>query len=89
LLSAVPGEESFRRVRERSAHEKQVPCYYRPKPEDCALRFKEAIFAFDTNGLLNLYRYTALIVDWSNNNRSGAEYCSLVPCLPLARGLAP
>jgi hypothetical protein len=31
----------------------------------------------------------ALIVDWSNNNRSGAEYCSLVPCLPLARGLAP
>jgi hypothetical protein len=33
--------------------------------------------------------FRALIVDWSNNNRSGAEYCSLVPCLPLARGLAP
>jgi hypothetical protein len=36
----------------------KFPGYYRPKPEDCALRFKEAIFAFDTNGLLNLYRYT-------------------------------
>jgi hypothetical protein len=38
---------------------------------------------------LNHMRNWALIVDWSNNNRSGAEYCSLVPCLPLARGLAP
>jgi hypothetical protein len=28
----------------------------------------------------------ALIVDWSNNNQSGAEYCSLVPYLRLACG---
>jgi YD repeat-containing protein len=44
--------------------------------------------------LTGLTRYsdvggTALIVDWSNNNRWGAEYCSLVPCLPPARGQAP
>jgi hypothetical protein len=36
---------------------RQFPGYYRPKQEDFAQKFKECIFCFDTNVLLNLYRY--------------------------------
>ena len=34
------------------------PGYYRPKSEEFAQKFKECIFCFDTNVLLNLYRFT-------------------------------
>jgi hypothetical protein len=34
------------------------PGYYRPKADDFAKKFKECIFCFDTNVLLNLYRFT-------------------------------
>src|ERR1700722_17218839 len=34
------------------------PSYYRPNPEEFAQKFKECVFCFDTNVLLNLYRYT-------------------------------
>jgi len=37
---------------------KNFPGYYRPSAEDFALKFKECVFCFDTNILLNLYRYT-------------------------------
>jgi PIN like domain len=36
----------------------KFPGFYRPKPEICAQKFKECVFSFDTNVLLNLYRYT-------------------------------
>jgi hypothetical protein len=36
----------------------QFPAYYRPTPEEFAQSFKEGVFVFDTNVLLNLYRYT-------------------------------
>jgi hypothetical protein len=36
----------------------KFPGFYPPKPEVCAANFKECIFTFDTNVLLNLYRYT-------------------------------
>lgn len=34
------------------------PGYYRPKADEFAEKFKECIFCFDTNVLLNLYRFT-------------------------------
>lgn len=34
------------------------PGYYRPKQEEFAEKFKTCVFCFDTNVLLNLYRYT-------------------------------
>src|SRR4051812_32263128 len=34
------------------------PGYYRPKAEEFAEKFKSCVFCFDTNVLLNLYRYT-------------------------------
>jgi predicted nucleic acid-binding protein len=34
------------------------PDYYRPKAQEFALKFRECAFCFDTNVLLNLYRYT-------------------------------
>lgn len=37
---------------------KQFPGYYRPKQEEFAQKFKGCVFCFDTNVLLNLYRYT-------------------------------
>src|SRR5262245_51264521 len=33
------------------------PEYYRPSPDEFEAKFKECVFAFDTNILLNLYRY--------------------------------
>jgi hypothetical protein len=36
----------------------KFPGYYRPTPDDCSKKFKECIFSFDTNVLLNLYRFT-------------------------------
>lgn len=36
----------------------QFPGYYFPKDEEFAQKFKECVFCFDTNVLLNLYRYT-------------------------------
>lgn len=37
---------------------KQFPAFYRPTPDELAKKFNECVFAFDTNVLLNLYRYT-------------------------------
>lgn len=37
---------------------KQFPGYYRPNSEEFAQKFQECVFCFDTNVLLNLYRYT-------------------------------
>jgi hypothetical protein len=37
---------------------KQFPGYYRPTSADFAQKVKECVFCFDTNVLLNLYRYT-------------------------------
>ena len=34
------------------------PGFYRPKPDEFAEKFKACVFCFDTNVLLNLYRYT-------------------------------
>lgn len=35
------------------------PEYYRPTQEELAEKFRECVFCFDTNVLLNLYRYTS------------------------------
>ena len=37
---------------------KLFPGYYRPEVNELSHKFKECIFCFDTNVLLNLYRYT-------------------------------
>ena len=37
---------------------KLFPGYYRPSDEDFAEMWQKAIFAFDANMLLNIYRYT-------------------------------
>src|SRR5207237_1200314 len=34
------------------------PDYYRPTAAEFAHKFRECVFSFDTNVLLNLYRYT-------------------------------
>jgi hypothetical protein len=34
--------------------------YYRPSPEDFTKLWNEAIFVFDTNVLLNIYRYSSV-----------------------------
>lgn len=36
----------------------KFPGYYRPSATDCEEQFKKCLFSFDTNTLLNLYRYT-------------------------------
>ena len=38
---------------------KQFPGYYYPQEEEYSQKFKECVFCFDTNVLLNLYRYTS------------------------------
>ncbi len=37
---------------------RQFPGYYRPRDEEFSKKFQECVFCFDTNALLNLYRYT-------------------------------
>jgi hypothetical protein len=37
---------------------KMFPGHFRPKPEEFDQLLQECIFAFDTNVLLNVYRYT-------------------------------
>jgi hypothetical protein len=43
----------------RTAMRKAFPGYYRPTAEECAAKFKECVFSFDANALLNLYRFTS------------------------------